>query len=351
MSHINALAFLLKDALNDRLINPNELERAILEKLVSANEKAERGFTTPPPTVYQDVKNEDFLNPQKLCGNKVNGNTCVDLLSDCLINGSQGGYCADKWASLDWANGIDFSDADRGAMRKLADKLQLNSKTPQDIKTELETAKGGKLNDSVVLALKNIQKIAYPEKVSSVPVDKSAVASTASVGVPMLLLAVPPRIPTVSNNMRGGGNSKLLYANFVRSMNNLRLYGGAGEHTAEAVRSSLRGLVSLLHANGKAIEQQDLNRLNDAIDSLERSESRVRKADEYIRILNRALQESGVDTKSLPASVTLKIIEDFGESRKKSATAVSKKITSLTDIMTALEKLIADVEAIKSKSP
>jgi len=348
MSNISRLANLLNGATAFR--DPTELERVILEKLVSANDTYDLNYATQPPTVYQDATNEDFLNPQKLCGTKVNGNVCVDLLDQCLLGGTNAS-CADRWASLDWANGIDFSDADRGAMRKLADKLQLNSKTPQKIKTELETAKGGKLNDSVVLALKNIQKIAYPEKASSVPVAKPAVASTASVGAPMLLVAVPARIPVVSmtNQLRGGGNSKLLYANFVRSMNNLRLYGGAGEHTAEAVRSSLRGLVSLLHANGKAIEQQDLNRLNDAIDSLERSESRVRKADEYIRILNRAFQESGVDTKSLPGIVTLKIIENFGESRKKSAAAVSKKITSLTDIMTALEKLITDVEAIKNK--
>ena len=321
----------------------NALERTILEILVSN----ERNSLDDLPSVAQPSKEEDFLNPQKLCGNKVDGNTCIELLVTCLTNDPS---CADSWASLDWANGIDFSDADRGAMRKLADKLQLNSKTPQEIKTELEKSKTPniKINDSVILALKNIQKIAYPEKASSVPVAKSAVASTATVGP-------SPRFPVVpmTDRLRGGGNSKLLYANFVRSMNNLRLYGGAGEHTAEAVRSSLRGLVSLLQAKGKAIEQQDLNRLNDAIDSLERSESRVRKADEYIRILNRAIQETGKLPTELgvPGDVTLKIIENFSESRKRSAAAVSKKIASLTDIMTVLEKLVTDVEAIKSKSP
>jgi hypothetical protein len=345
------------------LDNPQELEREILNRLVTNQYEYTNAAKTTE--VREPVTGrEDFLSEHKLCGEDISGGLCVQLLDACLKGDSSG--CVLQWNQIDWSGRIKFTDADHGAAVKLAKKLQLDTKSVDDVimdihkKTNYLDATGkptdrtaGKpyataptldTTPAVASSVRHAMN-ALKQFVSPVPVTPSRSYATGYTGPKVMLRTgyVPVRF--------GGGGSSCSYANLARSVDSLRntlTMVGGGPHTAAMVRSSVSELQQLLQKQGKAIDTADLDRIHDAIDSLERSEKRVEKAREYINTLNQAIRLARIPDSSISANVTLRLIQDLAEKEKASAKALTQKALSLTDMVSNIQRLVSDVSGIKS---
>jgi hypothetical protein len=309
------------------LVTANASTQEILRTLVSHN-----------PSV--DVNHDDFLSESKMCGDKINGNVCINILDKCL-SAPDAQSCVAAWGNLPWAAGLNWEEMDHGAASSLAQKLGLDTKSVDEVVKELTTAFGSAPSETVKMALQGIKN-----RISPSPMNVRPVASTSKVsGVPERVVVVPMAL--TGFGMRGGG-SNTMYANYVRRIDALKVnlsMNGGGQHTAAMVRASLAELKQLLAKGGKSIDENDLVRINDAIDSLERSEKRVVKAQEYMNILTQAIKESKIDVKSMVAKPTLKILEDLAVKEKDSRSAVTKKALSLTDLLASLQSALTKIEA------
>jgi hypothetical protein len=295
-------------------ITTADIERTILTKLSQ---------TDPTP-----VKN-DFLGEDRLCGPAIDGNKCVSLLNACINVG--GPECKAEWESLDWSSGIE-NNMDYGAALKMAKTLGLDKKPVEEI---VPLFPGG-LNDRVIEAFRVIKRRISPT--SSAPVARP-VAGVVAPGALMRRVAIVP----VAGVMLGGGNRNIL-ANYVQLTNALRnnynMVGGS--NSAAVLKASFEDLQALLKTNGKEIETSDVNRIQELIASVARSEQRSKKAAEYIFLLKSALQEAKVSKSDLGAgeTITLKLIGELAEKQKTAEAAVSKKGKGLMDIFAAVEELL-----------
>jgi hypothetical protein len=261
----------------------------------------------------------------------------MTLLNDCL-NATDGAACASAWNSLNWAGGVDWENMDYGAASRLAEKLGIDANKSVD---DVVKGLGGSVSETVKIALQGIKNRVYPSSV------QRPVAPSGKRG------AVPRRVPVVPGGlfvvMNGGGVTS--YGNFVRKVDalkfNISMYGG-GQHTAAMVRASLRELESLLNKEGKSIEVNDRARINDAIDSLERSEKRVVKAGEYINILTQAIKEARLSAKDSKFTDTtaLEVIQELAEQQRKSKEAATKKGLGLTELLSSLQSALTEVKGV-----
>ena len=282
------------------------------------------------------TKDDDFLSETKLCGDKVDGGVCVQLLNECLKGDASG--CVAAWGNLGWSAGLDWKTMDHGAASTLARKLELDKKTVEEV-LKAVSAPGGTPSETLKMALQGIKNRISPSSVNVRPIAVASKVPGVSARVGVVLMA--------GGGLIGGGNNAS-YANYVRKIDALKLnlsMNGGGQHTAAMVRSSLAELNQLLTKDSKQIDQSDLVRINDAIDSLERSEQRVGKAQEYISLLTQALKESRVAKESLGTTVTLKVIGELAEKEKQSRSAVSKKAFSLTELLASLQATLPRIEA------
>ncbi len=330
------------------------LEREILNRFVTH----QFDYTDTAKTTFKrdSTGKEDFLSEHKLCGEKVEGDKCLRLLSNCLTDNIN---CVANWNSLNWASGVDFKDADHGAAVKLAKKLGLDTKSVDDVFKDIQKLnKHITLTESVKVALKSLQEFVNPHVIPSI---RSVTGTSSTLNTVQKRTGTIPMVLYPSLKMSGGGiiksndlESNICKANYKRCMNNLDFQmsmkgGGSSTGLPLMLRATLSELQSILKSNGKEIEQNDLARINDAIDSAERSTKRVEQLGMFLVSLNIALKESKIDIKSQPAKVTLRIIEDLVEKQNQTTQVVQTKITSLYDIFKNLETLTKDITEIKSK--
>ena len=317
----------------------------IIENLLTNN--------SPYPTFTKN-KDDNFLSHSRLCGKKVPGEKCINLLQQCLNGETK--KCVKAWNELNWADGVDFKDADRGSARKLAIKLGLDKKSVDDVVKELESASGSTLAETVKVAFKSIKNMINPESRITIPKKRQIIGvqqrDTSDIGNYGFFGNYGFRGGTT--NMYGGGATGS-YSNFVRSIdalnNNHSMIGGLYiKNTANMTRSVVAEFVSLLKNKGKQIEQEDLDAINDEIDSLERSEKRVIQAGQYIEILNKAIKSANLDLSSVKGNMTLKLIEELAEKKKTSESSMTKKYRTINELLTTLNEIVTNYEQNNKKT-
>ena len=332
----------LREFLTDSKYNVHKLMSIFGE--IFTNNKKEFKFTKST--------DDNFLSQSKLCGKKVSGQLCINLLTQCLSGDfnkdDNKKKCAAAWCKINWGNGIDFKDGDRGAARKLVNQMGLNNKTVDALFDELKTANGGDMSDTVKLALTSIKNMVYPESKIVVPkkLEIRGVQQRDTTGI----LGFDLR--GGSNKMYGGGASGS-YCNFIRSINALKNNSYIGgdisiKNLANMARSTVAEFISLLKIKNKQIEEEDLEAINNAIESLERSEKRVIDTYRYISILNRAIKESKLDPADLvqkdKVNITLKMIEELAIKQEKSKLATKNKFRTVNQLLSTLVEIVDKYE-------
>jgi len=320
---------------NDGHLDDTAYERSVLEQMVTH----QSDYTESMKPTNQNKNKEDNLNEHKLCGKKVKGFECITLLDDCLSGNVE--YCKRSWNALDWSNGVDFKDADYGAVLKLAKKIGLDTKTPEKVRDELNITSPTQLSDSVMVAFRNIKQIidpSYPTK----PVAPQRVPGQ-----------VMPRVPVVPSSGMVGGGSQISYANYMSRMNLVRnqlsLEGGGDLDYTSYLRASLRDLNAILQKNNKQIEPNDLNRINDAIDKLERYQTRVRNLTATLVEFRKGVDFKEIKVDGLQNPLTLRNMEDIVAQQAQEKNKIKQRVLSLTDIFKTIERLSDDVTLIKNK--
>jgi hypothetical protein len=310
------------------------LEQEILRRLVSHNENV---------TIKAE---DDFLSEQKLCGEKIDGNQCIKLLDAC-IDGSIGN-CNIQWMQLNWGAGIDWENMDYGAASKLAKKLHLDTDTVDTVVARLSAGVPDKTaSESLKMSLQAIKNRISPSPLNTKPIASSVEG-----------INVMPRTSVVSMskmNMTGGGKSsvgqKCSYANFIRCLdnvkNNIYMRGGSGSEHAAILRSGLSELQELLQNKNKTIHKDDLVRINDLIDILERTEKRLNVLGSNIWALNSALKENSINISDDKKDITLKIIEELVEETTKVKQSSMNKTSNILEIFEKLDIIAKKIDSMK----
>jgi hypothetical protein len=291
---------------------------------------------------YANMRTEEkdnFMSHARLCGRKVSGAQCLDLLHKCLSGDKDG--CIDAWNMLDFSKGVDFKDADRGAVLKLAKHLGLDKKSVEDVVNDLENNSQKKLAETVKVVFKAIKKMVNPESVISYP-EPRKIYRVSQRNTENILSGLVGG----GHNMYGGGATGS-YSNFIRSIdalkNNNSMVGGLGVmNVANMTRSTIHEFVSLLKNMGKQIDEEDLNTIREEINSLERTEKRLIQVIEYIQILNKAIKVSKLDLSSEIGNITLNLIEELAEKKKNSELSMGKKFTTISDLLSTLAEIVND---------
>ena len=316
-----------------KFIGQNDRER--LTKLLELIDELDK------PEPGKKSKEDSFLRNNKMCGTKIDGNDCIEMISNCLFS-KDASACITKWNSVDWSNEIDVANMDGELAYELATKIGLvNSSVADLIKAETIP----KLNGSTLAVLNAIKK-----RISPNHNDKPIIGET---------YGVQARLPTIviaASQMGGGVNTQLLRANIIRKFDNLNInlsMNGGYYHTSATVfRSNLEELSLLLEKQDREIDSNDKKELLKMIGSLERTEIRISKASKYIDFLTKAIKAGKIDIVAETKKgkiVTAKILEDLYVKHEESTKAGQKKVMSLMGVLTGLEKMVTkdDLDSMK----
>lgn len=321
-------------------ITDNIFVGTLQEKLKKGNgNQIMEVLATIPIDKEEDKNNELFQT--KLCGDKIDGGKCIEMLTQCLFKNSN--ECIKQWNSTDWSKLIDIETMDYGAAYNLASHLGFLDRTVDDVLKETGLSN---LNDSTKLALEAIKRKVSPNSEKSKPIKLTKLP----------LFAISERqgtIPFDSTNQAGGGNNNNNYANFIRKMNNLKnnlsMNGGGYQESASTFRSSLVELEALLKSKGKGIDPKDRNVIFNLINSLDRTQARVRTSGKYINYLIKAIKEGDADVKAAidkQDNVTYNILSELYKKHLQSKESGIKKIATLKDVLETIAKTAVDLEAI-----
>ena len=320
-------------------ITDNIFVGTLQEKLKKGNfNQIMEVLATIPIDKEEDKNNELFQT--KLCGDKIDGGKCIEMLTQCLFKNSN--ECIEKWNIQDWSKEIDIETMDYGAAYNLASHLGFLDRTVDDVLKETKL----KITDSTKLALEAIKRKVSPNFEKSKPIKLNKLS----------LFAISERqgtIPFDSTNQAGGGNNNNNYANFIRKMNNLKnnlsMNGGGYQESASTFRSSLVELEALLKSKGKGIDPKDRNVIFNLINSLDRTQARVRTSGKYINYLIKAIKEGDADVKAAidkQDNVTYNILSELYKKHLQSKESGIKKIATLKDVLETIAKTAVDLEAI-----
>jgi hypothetical protein len=286
------------------------------------------------------VKGEDdFLSEQKLCGEKVDGNKCISLLNECINGTSE--QCKNEWSKLNWGAGIDWERMDYGAASNLSKKLGLSNGVESVVSQLTAGVPDKTASDSLKMALQAIQNRISPSPSQNKPISSKSNSNR-----------VKPRtsvVPMDKMNMIGGAN-KCNYANFVRCINSVKtniLMKGGSEH-AIVLRNGLSELQHELEKRHKTIQKDDLVRIKDLIDNLERIENRAQTLGIHMTKLNSALKQDSILIPDDKKEITLKYMEELSEEINKLMSESSSKALNLVQIFEQLDDITRRLQKISS---
>lgn len=272
---------------------------------------------------------DDILDGRKLCGDKIDGKECVELLHKCLI--TKDAQCFNEFNKQDFSKQIDVDTMDYYVARNLAKHLGFYNNSVDDAIKELER-KGGvhRIESNVKLVFDAIkEKINKVEKIDN---KFNIVINTAKIH------EMPKRIPRlVIGGMHGGGLTS--YNDLIMNLDALKtnlLMNGGGLNSSILIKSSLKQLIQLLKKEGKKIDDNDLARIYNYISSLERSEQKLIKVREYINVLIKAIIEKGYDMKDMNDTVGLQFLQDFAEKERKLINNIDQKSANLQHTISIL---------------
>lgn len=343
------LAWLKTQPTNDKM-DPKHLKYQVTDKLISIEKDLGK-------TLEKDYTRDDFLSETRVCGINTTGKECLHILHQCL-SGKTSDDCLKRWNVMNFSAGVNFLEGDKAVAMKLGKKLGLDTNDVKTVCDNFETSTKKPLNPNVQTILHSIKAV-YTNKPSTPAV------------IPVWTF-VPPLIggKMVNGKMVGGG-STVSYADFIRGFdslkNNIHISGGDnGPNTAIAFRNNYHQLKSILTSNGKTLDTTDDARMDEYINSIERSEKRLDKLKNLIQILKKLYSDPAgkqhLDNDIGTKNVTLELLSELTEQHKISANALTGKVsnyfTSYSSFLNSremqdmLKKHLEDVkDAIKAKSP
>jgi hypothetical protein len=275
---------------------------------------------TDPP--IDSSKANNFLEkPDKLCGDKIDGQKCLDLLHECLEGDSTN--CVEKFNETDWSKDIDVKTMNYYAARRIAEQIGFHDKTVEaaiknmDLKVQL--------SEPLIAVFEAIKlRINEEEKQS---ISKFEVKDELKKVPSMKVRRATPIYGFVQD---GGGLTS--YNNLIMNLDILKtnlLMNGGGCNTSILIRSSLNTLVQLLKEQGKKIDDLDLETIHKYIFNLEKNEKKLKELREYIHILIDAISN---DNYKVTNPVTLQTLEDFATKEKTIDKNIQIKIEGLHDL-------------------
>lgn len=338
------LAWLKTQPTNDKM-DPKHLKYQVTDKLISVEKELGE-------TLVKDYTRDDFLSETRVCGINTTGKDCLHILHQCL-SGKTTDDCLKRWNVMDFSGGVNFLEGDKAVAMKLGKKIGLDTNDVKTVCDNFKTSTGKSLAQNVQTVLHSIKAV-YTNK-PSIPV----------------VIPVWTFVPPLIGGKMVGGGSNVSYADFIRGFdslkNNIHISGGGnGPNTAIAFRNNYLQLKSILTSNGKTLDTTDDARMDEYINSIERSEKRLDKLRNLIQILKKLysdpvgkqLLDKDIGTKK----VTLELLSDLTEQHKSSTSALTGKISNYfssygtlvnsREIQDMLKKHLEDVtDAIKAKSP
>jgi len=286
------------------------------------------------------VPQDDILDGRKLCGDKLNGKDCVDLLQKCLASTDIG--CFYEFNKQDFSQQIDVDTMDYYVARNLAKQLGFYDHSVDIAIQNL------KVKDATITVQPNVRLVfdAIKEKINRVEkIDNkfNIVIKTAKIH------NMPKRIPrlVVIGNMHGGGLTS--YNDLIMNLDALKtnlLMNGGGSNSSILIKSSLKQLIHLLEKEGKKIDDNDLARIYNYISSLERTEQKLTKVREYINVLIKAIIEKGYDInkdEKAPPEVTLDFLQKFAEKESQLINISEQRIANLQGTL----RIVLDASGLK----
>jgi len=343
------LKWLQAQPTNDTM-DPAHLKYQVTDKLISIENNLGK-------TLVKDYTRDDFLSETRVCGINATGKECLHILHQCL-SGKTSDDCLKRWNTMNFSGGVNFLEGDKAVAMKLGKKLGLDLNSVKKVCDDFATSTGKPLNQNVQTILHSIKAV-YTNK-PSIP------------AVIPVWTFVPPLIggKMINGKMVGGGTN-VSYADFIRGFdslkNNIHISGGAlGPNTAVAFRNNYQQLKSILTSNGKTLDAIDDTRMDEYINSIERSEKRLDKLKNLIQILKKLYSDPVgkqlLDKDIGVKNVTLELLSELTEQHKNSTGALTGKISNYftsygslvnsREIQDMLKKHLEDVkDAIKAKSP
>jgi hypothetical protein len=268
-------------------------------------------------------KANNFLErPDKLCGDKIDGQECLDLLQKCLLGNEKD--CIDEFNKKDWSKDIDVKTMNYYAARGLAEKIGFHNKTVDQAIKELKLDE--QLSEPLIAVFEAIKlKIIQEEKQN---INKFEVKYEVK-KVPTMM--VRRAKPIYGFEVQDGGGLTS-YNNLIMNLDILKtnlLMNGGGCNTSILIRSSLNTLVQLLKEQDKKIDDLDLETIHKYIFNLEKNEKKLKELREYIHILIDAISN---DNYKVTNPVTLKTLEDFARREKTIDHNIQIKIQGLHEL-------------------
>ena len=132
-----------------QFIGQNDGER--LTKLLELLDQLDK---LDQPETEKKPKEDSFLRNNKMCGTKLDGNLCIDMISNCLFS-KDASACITKWNSQDWSKEIDVANMDGELAYELATKIGLVNSSVADL---IKAGKIPSLNSSTTAVLNAIRK-------------------------------------------------------------------------------------------------------------------------------------------------------------------------------------------------
>jgi len=321
--------------------NSNLTKYQMVDKLTSLQKELEE-------KLERNYDKDDFLAESRLCGIDATGKECMDILNQCL-SGKDSMECLARWNKMKFSQGIKFEEGDIGTAKKLGKKLgfDISTVTVTSLEKEFKDRTGDPLHSHVTKVIQAIYSI-YHNKSPQIP--QNSVVYMRPVQVLHVLR------PSFGGKMTGGG-STVSYSDFIRGFdslkNNIHMSGGdTSPNTAAAFRNNYNQLKNILNSNGKTLEETDDKRMQEVINSIERSEKRVGKFVDYISILNTYMSspegKALLATEGTASGITLELLETFTQKLKATSSALSGKVNTFFNSYSSLVHTPLIMELIKN---
>jgi hypothetical protein len=282
------------------------------------------------PLIDSSKANNFLEKPDKLCGDKIDGQQCLELLETCLNSPKK--ECVEEFNRKDWSKEIDVKTMNYYAARRLAEHIGFYNKTVDDAIKDLQL--NNQLSEPLIAVFEAIKlRINQEEKQ---PINKFEVKHEVK-KVPSMM--VRRATPIYGFEVQDGGGLTS-YNNLIMNLDILKtnlLMNGGGCNTSILIRSSLNTLVQLLKEQGKQIDDTDLETIHRYIFNLEKNEKKLKELREYIHILIEAISN---DNYKVTNPVTLQTLEEFAKKEKTIDHNIQIKIEGLHDLFNIIVRTI-----------
>lgn len=321
-----------------KVAEPNVQRAAISNYLRNLVEKEERDWLTDVP-VMPIYKKKD--------GSPVSGAEVGAIVEKCIAGKDLDG-CVNAWAALNLKEGVDVTKMDVAMATSLLQTLGVKIHQ-KDAYASWKADNGSKLAlnadlEHFIKAL--IQRVLVPN--ASSPDLSRRVIETSRIGI------IPARVglTSISGVLVGAGRSRLhseivQMNNYMRNQINM-VGGNAIVQFTSGVRSSYNELVRVLEAKGKKIDPADDLRIRDSIESLQRSEGKVKKAALYINGLIQLVKHPKFNVSEITTDITAKMLEELTQKHQALLTSTTKKATNLISILESINNIAGDMTTIKN---